>query len=161
MTNEVHRKLLVAAAALDFDTGEAAIDSLPTGDLCWSAPVTTMEDCDWMEVFATIVSGTSPDGNVSFAAARSDGTIQVGTNDVTLTDHGTEGTAADVARVLAAIGPIRRSVYQDTSAINYSCSFWIPNPGASINIFIYNNTGVTLAASGHAVRARGWGPEVQ
>lgn len=161
MANEIHRKLLVAAADLDFDTSFGVINSLPAADLCWSAPVTTLEDCDWMEVFARITAGTSPTGNVSFYVGRTDGTLQVGTDDVTLTDHGTEGTAADISRVLATLGPPRASVYMDNSASVYTVSFWVPNPGASINVFVYNNSGVALPASGHQVRARGWGPEVQ
>jgi hypothetical protein len=164
MANEIDQKILVAAAALDFDTGDAAIDSLPDGDLCWCAPVTTMTTASFAEVIAAIKMGTTPTagGTVEFYEALSDGTLQQGTNDITLSDHGTEGTAADVQRVLGAVGPPIGVITVDaTTDIVYTSSFKLHNPGGSYNILIYNNTGATLNSAGHSVRATGWGPEVQ
>lgn len=169
MPNEIHRKVAVAIADLDFDLAFAALDSLGDGDIAWSAPVTSMEDCEWAEVFYKIKVGTSPTagGTIAFYAGRADdgsGEIRSGTDDITTTDHGTETTAADVTRVLGTLGPVLHVVQVDaTSNIVYSGSFRIWYPGADFNVFVYNNTGVAFngTSSPHVMRIRGNLPEIQ
>ena len=169
MPNEIHRKLLVAITDLDFGVSFVELDSLPNGDLAWCAPVTSCEDCDIAEIFYQIKVGTSPTdgGDFRFYVGRGDdgsGEIRAGTDDITTTDHGTEATAADVSRVLGALGPPLKSVRVDgnTDSI-YSGSFRVWYPGADFNVYLYNNTGAALngTSSPHLVRVRGWGPEVQ
>ena len=131
--------------------------------------MTSCEDCDVAEVFYQIKVGTSPtSGNTfSFYVGRGDDNgseIRGGTDDITTTDHGTEGTAADVSRVLGTLGPMLHVVQVDgTSNIVYSGSFKVWYPGADFNVYIYNDTGVALngTSSPHKMRVRGWGPEVQ
>lgn len=169
MANEIHRKLLVTLADLDFDTAFAALDSLADGDLAWCAPITTLEDCDFAEFFPRIKVGTSPTsgGTIEFYAGGGDdgGTEKrVGTDDITTTDHGTETTDADITRVLGTLGaPLFVISVDGTTDKIYTAKFRLWYPGADVNLFVLNNTGAALngTSSPHSVSVRGWGPEVQ
>lgn len=169
MANEVHRKLLVAVTAFDFDTAFAEIDGVANGDLIWSAPVTNAEDCDFVDVFASLKTGTSPTagGRIEFYVGRADDDtpeIRPGTDDITTTDHGEETVDADITRVLGALGhPLATIVVDGTSDKTYRRSFRVWYPGADWNLFIYNASGAAFngTSSPHRVTYRGWGPEIQ
>jgi hypothetical protein len=166
MVTELHRKIFVAEAALDFDTNFAAIDSLAAGSMCWNNPIVTMEDCDFAEVFAQIKAGaTTPAGTIEFYAGRAGSNLRSAEGyGNTLTDHGTEATAADVARMLQGLPPpVKVITCDETADVVYTCSFRVWYPGADWNLFIYNNTDEAFngTSSPHSVYARGWGPELQ
>jgi hypothetical protein len=165
MPNEIHRKLLVAEAALDFDTAFATIDNLPAGDLCWCKPFTGLEDCDFAEIFTAISSGaTSPTGTLEWYAGRAGTNLRAAAGfGNTLTDHGVEGTAADVADMLACLGPPVKVIDVATADTVYTASFRVWYPGADCQVFLYNNTDEALdgTSSPHSAYIRGWGPEIQ
>jgi hypothetical protein len=165
MPNEVHRKILVTEAAITYGTNWANIDSLPDGDMTWCAPVTSMEDCDYCEVFAAISSGgTAPDGTVEFYVGRKGTNLQAGDGfGGTLTASGVEATLADAVSMAQELGPPVKVLYQDQADKVYTCSFRVWYPGASFLLFIFNRTGEALdgTASPHSVYGRGWGPEIQ
>jgi len=162
MANEVHQKLEVAEAALDFNAG-AELDELPVGDMAWCAPVTTLEDCDRAEVtFAITVGGTSPEGTIEYYVARDTGTLIVADHHIDLSDHGTEGTAADIEDIISDCGPpVFTCPVNGTASIVYTHSFLVWYPTASLNILVYNNTDEAFAADGNDGYIRGWLAEVQ
>ena len=97
MANEVHYKIDVTEAALDFGVSGAELNSLPAADIAWCAPVTTMTTCERAEITVAItVGGTSPEGTIEYYVARDTGTLIVADHHITLTDHGNEGTPADI-----------------------------------------------------------------
>jgi len=150
MANEVHQKVDVALADFDFDTDFADIDSLADGALAWSAPVATCEDCERVEVFAQIKVGTTPTkgGTIELYALRADdgGTEKrQGTDNVTLTDHGTNTDADQVYQLLGVAGsPLAAVVVDDETDTVYTARFNIWYPGADFNLLIYNNTGAAF-----------------
>lgn len=167
MANEIHNKIFIAEAALDFDTSFAEIDSLPAGDLCWCAPISsaTWDDAEWAQIFAAISSGgSSPEGTIEFYWGRAGSNLRAGEGfGNTLTDHGTEGTAADVSDMLACLGTPKEVIEVATADTIYTIDFWIPRPTNGSQLFIYNNTDEALdgTSSPHSVYAIAWGPEVQ
>jgi len=165
MANELHRKILVAETALDYDTNFAEIDGLAAGSLCWCKNITTMEDCEYAEVFAAISSGgTSPEGTINFYGGRAGTNLRTAAGfGNTLTDHGTEGTAADVTDMIACLGSPVKIIPIVTADTVYTVSFKFWYPGADWNLFIHNNTNEALdnTSSPHSVYAVGWGPELQ
>lgn len=163
MPNEVHWKLEVAEFAFDFDTNFAEIDSLPDQDLCWSAPVTSCEDCEFVKVVAKIKAGTSPDGAVRFYVGRNGATDRVGTDDINTSDHGTEGTTADIDRVLGALDLVGSIGGMDSTDKIHTVEFKIWYPGASFNLYVFNDTGATLngTSSPHDIHGYGYLPEIQ
>ena len=160
MANEVHYKIDVTEAALDFDT---VLNSLAAADISWCAPVTTMEDCERAEVTMAIVVGAgTPEGTIEYYVARDTGTLIVADHHITLTDHGTEGTAADIGDILADCGaPVFVVPVLGTASIVYTHRFQIWYPGDSFNLLVYNNTDEAFAAAGHSGYVRGWLPEIQ
>ena len=146
MPNEVHRKILVAEAAADFDTSFAEIDDLPAGDVCWCKPITTLGDCDVVRIYLLISSGdTSPEGTIQiFVGRKNVGGSGIGhgsglTLDEVLTDHGREGTDADVTKLLACLpAPVKVFTCDATPNVKYSSVVDVPAPGDSFQIFIYN-----------------------
>lgn len=165
MANELHRKILVAEADVDFDTNAGEIDGVASGDMVWCAPITTLEDCDVAEFFPKIKVGTlSAAGTIEFYYASSGSSRRVGQDFATLTDHG-EATAdtvvaqlkqcLDLVKVIGTTG--------DDDAKTFDVSFEVFNPGGNGQLFIYNGTGAAFASGGseHGVRVRGWGPELQ
>lgn len=169
MANEVHRKLLVALADLNFGSSFANLDSLADGDLAWSSPLTSLEDCDFAEFFSRLKVGTSPTngGTIEFYAGRGDDGSpekRVGTDDITTTATGTETTDADIARILGTLGaPLFVIAVDGTTDKIYTASFRMWYPGADCQLFVLNNTGAALNGTGspHSISVRGWGPEVQ
>lgn len=163
MPNEGHRKIFVAEAALDFGVSQAELNSLPAGDIAWCNNVTTLEDCDFAEFFMKITVGaTSPEGTIEYYAARAGSNLRTADHHITLTDHGNEGTAADVADIIADCGPPLKVIpVLGTASIVYQHDFRFWYPGADFNLFVYNNTDEAFAASGNDGYVRGWGPELQ
>lgn len=169
MPNAVHRSILVELADLDFGSSFADLDSLPDGDLAWSAPVTTLGACDYADVFAQLKVGTTPTagGTIEFYAGGGDGggtTKRVGTDDIDTTDHGKEATAGDVTRVLGTLGgPAAVIAVDATSNKIYTVRFRLWYPGPDLTLFVANNTGVAFngTSSPHSISVRGWGPEIQ
>lgn len=169
MANEIHRKRTVALTDFDFGTSFAEIDSLADQDICWSAPVTTCDDEDVVWVSAKIKVGTTPiiGSTIEFFVGRGDdgGTEKrSGTDDIDTTDHGTEGTDADVDRVLGTLGPPVYTIPVDATTDKiYTAVFPIHEPGADFNLFIHNNTGAALngTSSPHSVSYHGKLNEIQ
>ena len=164
MPTEIHQKILVTEVVLDFGVSQAELNSLPAGDIAWCAKVTTMEDCDYAEVFAQITVGaTSPEGTIEYYVARHGTNLEVGTHHIDLSDHGNEGTANDITDLIADLGgPVKVvGATTATASIVYTHSFRVYNPGGSFTIFCYNNTDEAFAASGNDAYVRGWGPESQ
>ena len=164
MANESHRKILVAEAAVDFDASFAEIDSLPAGDLCWAAPLTGLGDCDYADFQAKIKTGAStPAGTVEFWVGRGGTNLKAAEAFATLTDHGTEGTAATVANMLACLHQVANVSPDETADKVYTLSFRVWYPGNYLQLYCYNNTDEALngTSSPHAVYVTGWGPELQ
>lgn len=164
MANENHRKILVVEAALDFNTGFSTLDNLPAGDLAWSAPVTSLEDCDEAEFFFQIKTGpTSPEGSVQFYLGRAGSNLRDASSFATLTDHGTEGAAGTITSILACLEYIDAFGVQTEADAVWTVSFKVPNPGGICQPFVYNNTDEAFngTSSPHAAYVRGWGPELQ
>lgn len=163
MANEIHQKISVTEAALDFGVSGAELNSLPAGDIAWCAPVTTMDDEERAEVTLAIqVGGTSPEGTIEVYIARDTGTLIVADHHIDLSDHGNEGTAADIADIISDCGgPVAVVGVNGVASIVYTFRFLVWQPGDSLNILVYNNTDEALAASGHSGYVRGWLPEVQ
>lgn len=163
MANEVHQKIDVALADFDFDANFDEIDSVADGDLVWSAPVTSCEDCERVQVLAEITVGTPTKGNtIEFYVGRNFNSKYQGTDDDTFSDHGEATDSDDVYAILGALGPhVGLCVCDDEAATVYTVSFDIWYPTDSFNLFVYNNTGDAFAASGHDVAYRGWLPELQ
>ena len=164
MANEVHRKLDVAEAALDFGVSAAELNDLPAADIAWCKPITTLATCDFAEFTMQItVGGTTPEGSIQYYVARDTGTLIVADHHITLTDHGNEGTAADITDIIADCGapvfvvPLTTA----TASIVYQHSFRVWYPGDSIVLFCYNATDEAFAASGNSGYVRGWLPEIQ
>lgn len=161
MPNEIHKKETVAEAALDFGVSGAELNSLPAGDICWCAPVTTMDDEEYAQVTLAINAGTAtPEGTIEVYVGEDTGTLITADHHIVLSDHGNEGTATDVASILADLGSPYR-VIPVTEQITYTFAFKIWQPGTSLTIFVYNNTDEAFAASGHSAYIRGFLPEVQ
>ena len=167
MVAEAHRKVLVAEAALDFDASFVEIDDLAVGAICWCKPVTTLEDCDTAR-FSFALSGgdTTPAGDIQiFIGKKMGANLRAGEGfGNTLTDHGTEATAADVARMLQGLpSPIKVFTLDETANVTYTAIVDVPDPGPDIQLFIYNNTDEILngTASPHSAYVEGWGPEGQ
>lgn len=160
MANEIHQKIDVAEAALDFDT---VLNSLAAGDMAWCAPVTTMTACERAEVtMAITVGGSSPEGTIEYYIARDTGTLIVADHHITLTDHGTETTDADIDDIISDCGgPVAVASVLGTPSIVYTHRFNIWYPGDSFNVLVYNNTDEAFAASGHSGYVRGWLAEAQ
>lgn len=169
MPTAIHRKLLVAVADLAFGTSWATLDSLADGAIGWSGIVTGLGSSDMVEVFASIKVGTSPTagGTINFYAGGGDDAtseLRAGTDDITTTATGSETVAADVARVLGALGPPVFQVRVDsTTGKVYTARFAIELPGADFQLFVLNDTGAALdgTSSPHKVHYRGWGWESQ
>jgi len=168
MVNEVHQKLLVAITDLDMDTNFADLDSLADGDLAWSAPVTSTEDAQLIDIFSELKTGTSPtDGGTIgvYVGFADDGTgeIRSGSDDISTTDHGTETVDADIDRVLPQCTRIGTIIVDNTSDKVYSAKFQFAFPGADWFLLIHNDTGAAFNGTGspHTVRYRAWGPEIQ
>lgn len=163
MPNEVHWKLDIAEAALDWGVSAAELNSLPAADIAWCAPVTTMTTADYAEVtMAITVGGTSPEGTIEYYIAKDTGTLITADHHITLTDHGNEGTAADITDIIADCGgPIKVVSVGGTASIVYTHSFKIWQPGDSFVVLCYNNTDEAFAASGNSGYVRGWLPEFQ
>lgn len=164
MPTQTHRDVIVAEATLDFGVSNAEINSLPDGDLCWCAPA-DFEDADYVEILAQITMGTTPTAGapVEFYVGRhTTAGVRAGTDDLTLTDHGTEGTEADILRVIGALGPPIATISPDaTTGVVYTASFRVWLPGVGFTLFVYNRTGAALGSSGHTVKAEGYGPVFQ
>ena len=164
MANEVHQKIDVSLTDFDFDSNFDEIDSVADGDIVWSAPVTTCEDCERAEVIAQITVGTTPTkgGTIEFYVGRAFNSIRTGTDDVTLTDHGENTDDDDVYALLGALGgPVAIISVDDETDTVYTKTFNIWYPTGDFQLFIYNNTGAALNAAGHDVSYRGWLPEAQ
>ena len=164
MPNEIHRKPDIAEFAVDVGASCAELDSLPDQDLCWSAPIATLEDCEKADFTVKIKAGTDPDGTVEIYAVRNGATNRVGTDDIDTNDHGTEGTTEDIARVKGVLGtPVDIISAVNTTGKVYTTNFRVWDPGPSVTLFFFNNTGAALdgTSSPHAVHGRGWLPEIQ
>lgn len=166
MANELHRKLLVAEVGVDFNTAAtwSQIDSLPAGDMCWSAPITTLEDCEFAEFFVAISGGpTSPEGSVEFYAGKAGANLRAANEFATLTDHGTEGTTATIASMLQCLDLLDQITWATEADTTFTKVFELWYPGADCQLFILNNTDEALdgTASPHKVYVRGWGSELQ
>lgn len=163
MPNESHQKISVAEAALDFGVSQAELNSLPAGDIAWCAPVTTLADEERAEVTLQItVGGTTPEGTVEVYIARDTGTLIVADHHIDLSDHGNEGTAADVADIISDCGgPVKVVGVNGTASIVHTFRFLVWFPGDSFNVLVFNNTDEAFASSGNDGYVRGWLPEVQ
>lgn len=154
---EVHRKILVAEASVNFSTN---LNSLADGDIAWSDPITTLEDCDFADVWALIDAGTSVGGNVEFYAARQGTALSPAGGIITTTGTGAETTTTGVADVLACLGAPVKAMYMDTDGEEYTVQFRVWFPGSSLQLFVHNDSAAAFASSGHSVYITGWGPEV-
>ncbi len=168
MANEVHRKILVGPSDNLFGAAWVNLDGLGDGDLAWGTPITGVGDCDMLEVFFQVKTGTSltDGGTIDFYAGYGDDDspeIRSGTGDIDTTSAGTETTAADVVRVLGTLDPIGSIIIDSTNNTEYSRRVKIPSPGDDVVLFVYNNTGAALnsTSSPHLVHYRGWVPEIQ
>lgn len=168
MPNEQHQKLFVTLAELGFGTNFANLDWLPDDDMAWSDQVTDCEDCERVEIFARIKTGTSPTAGaeIAFFVARADddGTDEIRAGDEAVNPStGTQGTAAVVDRVEAQVEYIGSIVVDATSNKDYNKRFQFFHPGADWNLVVINRSGAALNSTGspHLIRYRGWGPEIQ
>jgi len=161
MPNEIHSKLSVSEAALDFGTSGAELNSLPAGDVAWCAPITTLGDEEWAEFTLAINAGTStPSGTIEYYIIRDTGTLVTGDHHIDPTDHGNEGTAADIASLLADLGGPVFAV-EVSEQITYKHAFKVWEPGESLNLLVYNKTNEAFASSGHSAYVRGKLKEIQ
>lgn len=167
MPNEVHNKIIVAEASMDFDASFAEIDGVAAGDMVWSAPISSVswDDAEWAQIFAAISSGgTSPTGTIEFYWGRAGSNLRVAEGfGNTLTDHGEEVTTADVDDMLACLGLPIGVINVNTASTVYTIEMWVPRPTNGGQLFIYNNTDEALDSTGspHSVYIIGWAPEIQ
>lgn len=170
MANELHRKILVAEAAADFDTNFAEIDDLPAGDICWCKPITTLGDCDMARLYIQLSSGdATPEGSLEVWVGRKNvGGSAIGsgsglTLDEALSDHGKEADAADVTRLLACLDLTAAFTCDASANVKYTAAVDVRDPGDSFQIFVYNRSDEQLdgTSSPHKIYVEGWGWESQ
>lgn len=157
-----------AAAALDFDTAGATLKNLANLAVGWSAPVTDASPCpDRVMVHASIkVHSSAPTagGSIEFYLLRADDhATEIRDGDtITSTDHGTNATAAVVARLRQNLGLVGLIIVDATADVVYQKSFVINDPGTDWVLLVYNGTGQVLANedSVHVVHYRSIMPQI-
>jgi len=139
-------------AALDFGADGAELDALAVGEICWCKPVadtTPSVSAVMIHYSIKVDSDWAAAASIEFYFGRSNGTIIDCGELGTMSDHGSNSTAATVARARANLHLAHVINADATASIVYTGNFIIDEPGPSWQLFVYNgNAAKTLDHAG-------------